>query len=219
MTLAEFLVNLREQGVALLSEEGEVPEGNLAAEIATLDRRVREEFPGDAPALRKDVTAWAGGLLRRACLAIVHREVEADLAAQWLARPCPEPASAEVVYSADLVLQHLPQLHQLAQRLSARDPVTASLREFAAQWPHSSVGVAGLAIPPEHPHLPIISGQPGLLRAHADRILERRDLTRVGMHPAIDDALRAALGHHTELAPDFARALEARAANAAPPGT
>lgn len=206
-SLAEFIAQLRETGVASLSGANWVQAGPLAAEVAKLDAVTRDEFPGEAPALELPAAAWAAELLHQACLAVVQREVSAEEAARWLAKPCPLPASPAVIYSADLLLRHLPELHQLARRLSARDPVTAGLAQLCGQWPYSSVGVANAGIAEGHPHLAHLAGHAGLRRAYVDRLFARGDLSRLGQNSLIDDELRAALGEYPDLAPAFATKL------------
>ena len=154
---------------------------------------------------------WAAELLHQGCVAVVVREVEAEQARQWLTKPCPQPVSPAVIYSADLLLRHLPALHQLARRLSARDPVTAALQDLCAQWPYSSAGTTQITIAPDHPHLEQLAAHAGLRRAYADRILDSGNLARVGQQPLVDDALRAALGEHPELSPAVAARLNSAA--------
>lgn len=206
MQLAEFIAQLRATGVAALSGARWLPAGPLAEELQTLDHAERAEFPGEAPGFEPAAAAWAAELLHQACLAVVDREVEADEARRWLIKPCPQPASTAVIYSADLLLRHLPESLALARRLSARDPVTAALEELARHWPLSAVG-ATVAPLPTHPHYLLIAGHAGLRRVFADRILTRGDRARLGLHPLLDDAVRAALGAHSELAPELAAAL------------
>ncbi|MBS0658421.1 MAG: hypothetical protein JSR82_09290 [Verrucomicrobia bacterium] len=208
MQLAEFIAQLRASGVALLSGERWLQAGPLASELQKLDAAERAEFPGEAPALALPAAAWAAEWLHQACLAVVDREIEADEARRWLTKPCPLPGSAEVIYSADLLLRHLPELLQLARRLSARDPVTADVETLCRQWPYSAVGAAAA---PEtgQAQLELIAAHRGLRRAFADRVLARRDATRLGLHPLLDDAVRAALGAHPELAPELAARLDA----------
>src|SRR6185503_2575435 len=56
----------------------------------------------------------------------------------------PRPRGAEADWSADLTLRHLPKLFQLARHLSNADPLLQQMKQIAAAWPLSSVGVAGL---------------------------------------------------------------------------
>ncbi len=213
-TLADFLSSLRAGGVAALGGEKEPAEGDVAPGLAGLDADARLEFPGEAPDFRPEVALWATRLLQRICQAIAKREIAASEASTWLQTPCPAPLDAATVFSADLLLHHLPDLLALARRMSADDPVVAGLLELARAWPFSSVRVSECG-DSDAPALAIIAAHPGLLAEYADRVLARTDLARVGRHPAVDEALRAALGAHDSLAPKIAARLRGDAASSA----
>jgi len=116
--------------------------------------------------------------------------------------PCPEPRGPETDWSVDLTLHHLPRLFELAQHLSNADPLVQQLRQIAAAWPLSSVGIPGLP----DPQLDSFIGHPALRRLFADRILSASDTSRLG-DARLDDFLRADLGLHPDLAPTIATRL------------
>ncbi len=209
-TLADFVDALRESGVAAVAADASPPaEGDLPAALGRLDEAARAEFPGEAPPLRAEAGAWAARLLHAACLATVDRDLSADEAVRRLRAPCPGALpDAATVWSADILLPRLPELLGLARRMSASDPVTAQLQRLARAWPFSSVGAGSLARPLL---LGPVPRDLALRRAYADRILQHDDAGRVGDDPAVDDALRAALGLHPELAPAVAARLLATA--------
>ncbi len=207
-TLAEFVAGLRESGLAALEAEVELAPGELADELRALDLAMREEFPGDAPAFDPAAAGWAAEIVHRTCVAIGNRAVPAEEALRWLGRPSPDPRNPAVIYSVDLLLRHLPELHALARRMSAGDPVVPALLQLGANWPLSSVGLPGVVLSNPSAALEPIAVHRGLRLHYADRVLARGDASRLGQDVRIDDTLRAALGHYPGLAPSLAKALE-----------
>jgi hypothetical protein len=132
----------------------------------------------------------------------VCRDIPAEQINATCSIPCPEPRSPETDWSADLTLRHLPRLFQLAHHLSHADPLVQQIRQIAADWPLSSVGIAGL----EKLRLDSFVNHPGLRRLYADRIVAAGDVSRLG-DPLIANLLRADLGIHRELAPAIAARL------------
>jgi len=68
--------------------------------------------------------------------------------------------------------------------------------KIARAWPLSSVGVAGVSDVDVDPFI----DHPSLRRLYADRIVERRDASRLG-DPRVRAAVREAIGAHDELVP------------------
>ena len=178
------------------------PPRDLGGAVRELDRLARPDLPFDPPPLAGSVGEWALLTVYRACQALVHRDIEPDAVRAALAVPCPVPPSPAVCYSADLALRVLPDLIGLARGVARDDPLVAALETLARAWPLSSVGVGGLG-PVD---VRAFVDDPCLRRLYADRIIERADASRVD-HPAVRDAVRAALGAFPELAPRLAAAV------------
>jgi hypothetical protein len=212
MSLASFLSSLREHGRPKVPPpvRAETPAelGQAAAILAEMEREARLEAPGDPPAYAPDLGLWAALTLYRASQAFVHRELGSDDVHRLLSAAPPiaqDPASA--AWSADLALRWLPDLVACARGVSEDDPLVLRLLALARDWPLSSVGVRGLdrlapGAAAEHPTL---------LRLYIDRILDRRDASRLA-DPRVAEAARVAIGAHPELAPEIAAALAAETA-------
>lgn len=197
----DFVTALLESGRVRVPASPDVL-GGLAQAVQELDHLARPELAFDAPALVPAAGEWALLLLYRGCQALVHREIEAGAVRAALSRPCPAPPSPGACYSADLALRFLPDLLRLARGIAEDDPLVEGLRTVARAWPLSSVGAGQLG---ELDVTPFID-HPSLRRLYADRVIERADLSRPD-HPAVREAVRAALGAFPQLAPRVAAAL------------
>lgn len=201
MSALSFVIALLETGRVRVPADGD-PQADVAAAVEELDRALHPDLPADPPPLDADVAAWALTILYRGCQALVHREIEGDAVRAALAAPCPADSSSGACYSTDLAFRYLPDLLSLARGIAPADPLVAGLMELARAWPLSSVGVKDLR---EVDVTPFID-DPCLRQLYVDRIIERGDVSRLG-HPAVDEAVQAALGAHPELAPAVAAAI------------
>jgi hypothetical protein len=104
----------------------------------------------------------------------------------------------------DLAFRYLPELIGFARARAPADPLVDALLALATAWPLSSVGTGGIG---EVDVTPFID-HPGLRALYIDRILDRRDLARMG-HPAVREAVGAAIGIHDRLAPEAAATIAA----------
>jgi hypothetical protein len=170
------------------------------------DATRRRDFPGDAPPLVVDVAWWATEQFYRACQFAVYRDLDAQALTAVLSVDCPAAEPAARHYTVDLVYRFLPDLLRLAKSAAEADPLCDRLREWAAQWPLSSVGAGGIKqIDPEA--LAVVCEHPGLLRVYVDRILATGDVSRLA-EPRVRAAVQVALGMHGELAPTIFAALK-----------
>ena len=164
--------------------------------LPQIDAAAREELALDLPDFSPATANWAARLFYQLCQFVVCRDVGENIIAQVCQIPCPEPRSPATDWSADLLLRHLPRLFQLARHLSQGDPLLEYMRQVAAAWPLSSVGIAGLATFP----IDSFIDHPALRRLYVDRIIASGDAARLG-DERVDEPLRADLGLHRELAP------------------
>lgn len=170
--------------------------------LKQLDEFARDELALDLPAFSPAAALWAARLFHQLCRFIIVRDIPAEYINASCSLPCPEKRGPETDWSADLTLLHLPRLLQLARHLSNGDPLVEQIKKLAADWPLSSVGIAGL----EKLNLDSFINHPGLRRLYADRIIAAEDTSRLG-DPSLDDFLRADLGIHHQLAPTIAAKL------------
>lgn len=206
MTVADFLVQLQENGsVVVVTDQPPSPQEmhQCQATLSELDSVWRLNFPGDPPALCIISATWAAELFYRSCQFLVFREIPAEVVTQTLAVPFPHELSPSAVYSVDLVLRYLPDLLALAKGLSPEEPLVLGLLRLANEWPLSSVGVSGI----HGVNIDSFFGHPSLRQLYIDRILKRRDLSRVD-NPCVMANIRASIGCYPQLCPEFSHLIE-----------
>ena len=189
--------SLTTDGHAIVSvHPSTVDDSDAVPLLQDMDTISREELGLDLPAFRPDVALWAARLFQKLCLFIVCRDIPAETIKAVCNTACPAAHDPDTDWSADLMLRHLPNLFQLACRLSNADPLVEEIRKIAADWPLSSVGIPKL----EKLQMNSFIEHPGLRRLYADRILASGDTSRLG-DARLDDTLRADLGIHRQLVP------------------
>jgi len=200
--LAEFLDQLFEHGhVRIGLPQQAVTPDDRAASTNRLVRfnEVRElEFPGIAPEFSVSCAIWSAEQFYRACQAAAFRDLDEATLQQGLAAPCPLADLPSKHYSVDLVFRFLPDLIKLAAGLSPDDPLVKILRQWAGQWPLSSVGMSEVEVI----SLSGIADVPEMLRYYVDRVIARRDISRLS-DPVVQVAVRRALGLYLDQFPDF----------------
>ena len=171
-----------------------------AASAALLRRAWQDDawhFPGTQPAFDEAGASSTAVWFYSAAMCYADRSMTVELSTRLLEPPIFQRINASVHYSVDLVLRHLPALHELASGLAQSDPVLLSLKRMAWLWPLASMGVSlpldwGL---PDTSHL---RSHPGLWRLYLDRIIASGD--PAALH---DDATRSearlSLGLHPGL--------------------
>ena len=214
MSVRNFLVELASSGRvhvgrALLAQPPSATE--CGPVLIDLDLAARIEMPGEAPPLSMGPALWAAWMLYQGCQFLTFREMDAGLIRERLATPCASAPAPWVSYSVDLVMRYLPDLVSLARGLSPDDPLVEGLLGLARSWPLSSVGVAGVGAV----EIGAFASHPSLCALYVDRILERKDVSRLA-DPLVRDAVRVALGDHPSLAPFAAAALSASDVTSAP---
>lgn len=183
-------------------------ENDVAAELRDWDAVNRKDFPGAAPPLIPDAAHWAFRQFHLACQFATYRDLGAAQIDAALTVPCPtnglvSDTAAARHYSVDLVFRFLPDLYRLAKSAAEGDPLCNHLRRWSVEWPLSSVGMT--CANPIDPTA--VCMHPGLLQLYVDRIIARRDTSRLA-DPRVRTALRATLGHFDELSPPLAAALQ-----------
>lgn len=195
--MRHFLEQLFQSGqVSVPGPDGgfEEDEDAVASIILEFDQPARLVFPGVAPELDLAIAAWAARILAEISMLIVTRDLGSDEIAKRLGRPCPRPKSPSAHYSADLFFRYLPGLFVIVQRLAAEDPLLASIRRLAADWPLSSFGIDSIP----NPDIDSFIDHPGMRQTYVDRILAHRAIDRL-TDPRLIEAARAAIGDHSGL--------------------
>lgn len=206
MGLAEFLQALFEHGKVRVGAPGDVISGGewTYVDAVLAERHAAEvaEFPGVMPPLAPAAARWAVEQFYRACQFTVYRDAGAETIAAALAAPCPAAPAASRHVSVDQVFRFLPDLYRLAHAASPGDPLCERLRTWAAEWPLSSIGMADV----NPPHIDDVLEHAGLRTRYVDRIIARRDHSRLS-EPRVRQAVLAAVGNYRELAADLAGAF------------
>lgn len=201
MTLSDFLQSLFAEGkVVANGKPGTFSPDEIRAAEPILRQFYKEdalEMPANVPNFHPEAALSAARYLYNAVQLVINRDLDAEIVEKYL-NILPEPATPEIIYSADLSLRYLPELFSLAKGLSPLDIVVAKLKETATRWPFSSVGVE---IEDEY-DLEKIIGHPALKYAYSDRILAKKDKKRAA-HPLVMDLVDEILGAYAaELWPE-----------------
>jgi hypothetical protein len=151
------------------------------------------EMPYTAPTFHAEAALWAAAWFYAVVQLTVLREAGEEDIKQQL-KEFPGAHTPETIYSADLVLRHLPALFGLAKGLAPADMLVGELRKAAAQWPFSSVGMELDTAPDET----VILSHPSLQQAYIDRIIAQKDKNRVSS-AASATLIREVTGEHINL--------------------
>jgi hypothetical protein len=201
MSFSRFLTNLLDNGTVQVSKAQEIPTSEKEESqrlLTEFERVCRLSLAGEPPPLDVEIAGAAAQTLYRLCQCLVHREfMPQETLAQGDRLP-DAPRTAADHYSADLTFRFLPDVWRLAKEAAEGDPLVTTIRQLAARWPLSSVGIPGLAAPA----IDGIAEHPSLRTLYVDRIIERRDQSRLS-NPRIREAFLTAIGAHRELAPQL----------------
>jgi hypothetical protein len=192
VTLSQFLERLFEDGRVMVSAPQPLPADELqAAEgtLAALDAVYRLDLPGEPPPLAMTAARWAAASLFHACQFVAFRNAGEEMIAAAFVAPVPTAESAALNYSVDLTFRFLPDLMRLARSDAENDPLLGYLRQWAVDWPLSSVGIPDVAPSSIEP----IVNHRCLMNIYCDRIIARNDRSRRG-DPRIEEAVAQALG-------------------------
>ncbi len=149
------------------------------------------------PAFDKHGALWAARHMYFSLQLTVIREITEDEIRQTLLA-FNTPITPAAIYSADLVLRHLPQVFNLAKGLAPSDIMVTMMGETAVKWPFSSIGIKLVGEADEI----VILSHPSLRIEYADRIIRAKDIKRVNNKNR--ESIAEALGDYaTVLWPEF----------------
>ncbi|HEV3338956.1 MAG TPA: hypothetical protein VG125_01325 [Pirellulales bacterium] len=207
VSLRCFLSSLAETGRVQVAEP-EAPleqvQGEADELLAVYDRLARDQLAFAAPRFVPAVARWAAELMYRGCQLLVFRRLDARAVQTALSVTCPQPLSADAIYSADLLLRYLGDLLRMARAVADRDVLVAELLRLGGQWPLSSIGAA--KIDPNQLDLravDLVMADRCLRQLYIDRVITHRDLSRLD-HRVVLDGVHEALGLYHELWPEAA---------------
>jgi hypothetical protein len=191
VTLSQFLERLFEDGRVMVSAPEPVPADELAeadGTLATLEAVYRRDLPGEPPPLSPPAARWAAVALFHACQFVACRNADEGMIAAALGSPVPAAETASLHYSVDLTFRFLPDLMRLARSDAENDPLLGYLRQWTADCPLSSVGLPDVTPKSIEP----VVNHPCLLGIYRDRILARKDRSRLG-DPRVDQCVQQAV--------------------------
>jgi len=204
--LSPFIEQLFAEGRVVVSAPAPLSakEGATAeATLKELEAVYRLDLPGEPPPLLPAAASWAAVRLWHACQFVAFRDCGEEAMTAALGEPLPAACAklgsagpgdrgcqaASLHYSVDLCFRFLPDVMRLARGVAEADPLLEYLPHWAADWPLSSVGVPNV----ESPSIETIVNHPCLLGVYRDRIIARRDRSRLD-DPRVREAVLQALG-------------------------
>ncbi len=202
MDYCQFLEMLLGEGRALVPALGPISAEEKSAAINVLvryEKLWRQECPGGIPDFCSDAASWAAEQFCLACQFAIFRSVDETSMRSALKFSPPKRADASMHYSVDLVFRFLPDLIKFVHAASSEDPLENILRQWANDWPLSSIGVSGINVT----DLEEFYRNRGLMMLYVDRVLSTGDQSRLE-----DDIVRenvlSAVGMYPELASSLA---------------
>ena len=197
MELAPFIHSLLYQGNVTVKSDPAIANYTDRAEvIKILETYYREDIldmPANAPAFVPGAAVWAANYFYPALMLTVTRAAGEELIHERLV-DFPNEKTTGVIYTADLVLRHLPRLFGLAKGLAPADILVKKLKQMAALWPLSSVGIEL----EETPDAENILADLFLRQVYIDRIIQLKDKKRI-QGPAVIKAILETTGDYTEM--------------------
>jgi hypothetical protein len=214
MSLVPFLRQLFDHGRVTVetADVQRLDERDLNSLLQLFDAEYRCHLPEGLPALNLPAASWGAKTLYSAAQVLAYRDLGIE-AIQQVVQPTRLQGIAGEQFSVDLCLRYLPDLVRLARAASANDPLVTCLLELGADWPLSSVGIAGLALSERGiARVNALPAEPAVWRLYIDRVLQTGDSARLA-DPATRTAVRQAVGAFPQLAGKLAKELEARQTN------
>jgi len=195
MQLTPFFTGLFTTGKVVVEGRLSVFSTNDEQAVINLLQKIYEqdiqEMPGTAPVFYPEAALWAASYFYNAVQFTVIRDLEADEMKTYLA-PFKNEKTHAAIYSADLVLRHMPILLKLAKGLAPADVLLSVLQQTMVEWPFSAAGLLN-----DKMDFQSIFLHPSLKAAFIDRIIRQKDGMGTKL-PLLINGIREALGKHTD---------------------
>lgn len=202
MAFSQFITDLLTKGKLTLSNQLVTMEESDMSKCREILHSFYEDdkldMPLQAPPFTESVAIWAAEYFYNAVQLTIVREAGEELVIEKL-KLYKAPINASAIYSADLILRHLPRLLDLAKGLAPADRLVKELRNAAIQWPFSSVGVE-LDQPVDDAAL---FADPSLKLAYVDRIVQQKDKHRLSNEEVVRSIYESAGENISLLWPEF----------------
>ena len=196
MRLNRFLHSLWESGRVQVDRELEISDKELRDCLPLLqnyEKNARLDHPEGLPAFDEETSLKSLSLLYHICQLAANRDFSENLVSEVFSTVrFDEPHTPESAWSADIIFQHLPGVLKIASRLSKDDILCRKIKELAAIFPLSSVGIVTENIIDDF----LFSCEP-LKIIYLNRIIERQAEDR--LNDRIVNAAEEKLGGHKGL--------------------
>lgn len=177
--LTGFLTDLFQDGEVVV--EGQL-KPFLSADLATagqLLKSIYEEecvgLPFDPPGFDEAAAMWSAQFLYRAVQFALLRELD-DQSIQQELQPFQTELTPSVIVSVDLCMRYLPDLFKLVRGLAPDDILVTYIRQTAAQWPYSAVG---MELADSANKVTTILSDKGLRQIYLERVIDKEDTITV----------------------------------------
>ncbi len=196
-SLRAFLTDLFQQGEVVV--EGQLKPflpADLEASKHLLEKIYEEEgadLPFDSPVFDARAAIWSAQFLYRAVQFALLRELD-DQSIQQELRPFPAEVTPAAMIAVDLCMRYLPDLFKLVRGLAPDDVLVRYIRQTAAQWPYSAVG---MDITGESNHIAAVLSDDGLRQVYLERVIALEDTIAV-KHFELMPWLKAMAGLYPE---------------------
>ena len=206
MILDLFLIDLMQSGQVTVPHEmvnfDYVDSKDTAILLEAYHHSDTLEMPGIAPNFHASAAIWAAKYIFTTIQLLLLRNIDVAEIDLYL-KDYDGEKSSEAIYSADLTLRFLPDLLKFGSGLSPADPLIEKLKSTAEKWPFSSVGIEAVTSQADDN----IFLHPSLRIAYIDRIIQKKDLTRL-KYANEKNLLKEVLGlHQAKLWPDLSLIL------------
>lgn len=177
--LTVFLTDLFQDGEVVV--EGQLKpflEADLAAAGRLLKRIYEEEcvdLPFEPPGFDQAAAMWSAQFLYRAVQFALLRELD-DQSIQQELEPFQTQLTPSAIIAVDLCMRYLPDLFKLVRGLAPDDILVTYIRQTAAQWPYSAVG---MGLTDGASEATIILSDKGLRQLYLERVIDKEDTIAV----------------------------------------
>jgi hypothetical protein len=146
---------------------------SVYALIQDIDAIMRDDAPQDPPPLDVQAAMWGLATLYWGCLTLVNRFDTRTHLPDMLQAAEPNGLLAEHHWSVDIGLRFLSDLVRRTSAAATEDPLTNTLLELGARWPHSSIGTNAAW---RDDRIQVVLNNPCMRHLLFDRMHQRRDV-------------------------------------------
>lgn len=177
--LTGFLTDLFQDGKVVV--EGQL-KPFLSADLTTAGRLLKKiyeeeciDLPFDPPGFDEAAAMWSAQFLYRAVQFALLRELD-DQSIQQELQPFQTELTPSAIIAVDLCMRYLPDLFKLVRGLAPDDILVTYIRQTAAQWPYSAVG---MGLTDSGSEITTLLSDKGLRQLYLERVIDKEDTIAV----------------------------------------